>query len=74
MPKIVNFPDVSRTVLLDLKSASAFIGVSPDTLRRAYWSGALAALKPGQGTKAGKLFFKRETLLNWLNSLERKAV
>ena len=72
MPKVVNHvrPD---SVALPLREAAAIVGCSYDTLRRAVRDGELAAFRMGRGSKKAKWFCKRETLLAWIDNLEKEG-
>jgi hypothetical protein len=73
MPKVVNAirPD---SVSLPLREGAAIAGCSFDTLKRAVDAGELPAFRLGRGTKKAKWFVKRETLLAWIDKLERVGV
>lgn len=73
MPKVVN-PIRPDSVSLPLREAAALAGCSFDTLKRAVDAGDLLAFRLGRGTKKAKWFVKRETLLAWLDRLERAGV
>lgn len=61
----------NNSISLPLREAAKLVGCSIDTLKRAVDDGELPAFRLGRGRKKPRWFVKRQTLLDWIDRLER---
>lgn len=72
MPKLL-IPTRSDSLTLPLREAAELASCSQDTLLRASMAGELPTFRLGRGTKKGKRYVKRATLLAWIDRMETRG-